>query len=142
LDVLLFHAVADMAVASTDLVCDGFVTMANGKDSQTVCDDETEVVFQVGQDNLPDQLPAIIATDVEACNGVIHIVDNVMLPDGTFPDLTEAPVADPTEAPVAGPTEAPVADPTEAPVDAPVEECSTIGMYAPANLPTDVVHPT
>jgi hypothetical protein len=91
LDVLLFHAVADTALASNDLVCDGFVTMANGKDSQTVCDDETDMIFQVGEDNLPDLLPAIVVSDVPACNGVIHVVDNVMLPDGTFPDPTEGP---------------------------------------------------
>ncbi|KAL3917851.1 MAG: hypothetical protein SGILL_004519 [Bacillariaceae sp.] len=108
LDVLLFHAVAETAVASTDLVCDGFVTMANGKDSQTICDEEAGTIFQVGEDNLPDLLPQIIATDIEACNGLIHVVDNVMLPDGTFPDPTESPVEDPTESPVEGPPGDPV----------------------------------
>jgi uncharacterized surface protein with fasciclin (FAS1) repeats len=36
-DVLLFHAVPDVAVKSSDLKCGGLVEMANGKDSRTIC---------------------------------------------------------------------------------------------------------
>jgi uncharacterized surface protein with fasciclin (FAS1) repeats len=104
-DVLLFHAVADVAVTSSDLLCgvvadDNLVTMANGKDSRTVCQMGVPT-YQKGAGNGPENLPAIVGPDVFACNGVVHVVDNVLL-----------------SASVSGP-------PAE--TDPPVVECQTIG---------------
>ena len=77
-DILLFHAVADRAVFSSDLECTQLIEMANGEDSRTVCSDGK--IHQKGAGNPRDNMPEIIATDIEACNGVIHIVSEVMLP--------------------------------------------------------------
>lgn len=76
-NVLLYHVVLE-EVLSSDLECGGLVTMANERDTRTVCKDK--MIFQVGSGNSADDLPQIIATDIIACNGVIHVVDEVILP--------------------------------------------------------------
>lgn len=76
-DILLFHAV-EGEVFSTDLECTARVKMANGDESRTVC--RRGSVFQKGAGNPRNDMPEIISADIEACNGVIHVVDEVMLP--------------------------------------------------------------
>lgn len=83
--VLLYHAV-DGVVFSTDLVCEADVTMLNGLTTTTECDGDGGI-FQVGGGNSALNAPRIIAVDIEACNGVIHVVDNVILP--AAPEETE-----------------------------------------------------
>lgn len=85
LDILLFHAVNGTALSTSDLECEGFITMVNGVESQTVCDEDGNI-FQVGAGNSEDMLPQIILPDVPACNGIIHAVDNVLLPGADVPD--------------------------------------------------------
>jgi len=77
-NVLLFHAVAGRKVYSGDLKCQTKIEMANGKDSRTVC--QGNGVFQKGAGNPRQDMPRIISTDIEACNGLIHVVNGVMLP--------------------------------------------------------------
>jgi len=142
LDVLLYHVV-DESLNSTDLNCEpgeNLVEMLNGKNSRTICDGDA--IYQKGDGNLREDMPQIIAADIEACNGVVHVVDKVLIPPnflgGSTPSeapVTEAPAtASPgTEAPAtASPgTEAPVtASPgTEAP-DPPTAECQSIAEQA------------
>mmetsp|Transcript_15879 Transcript_15879/g.39437 ORF Transcript_15879/g.39437 Transcript_15879/m.39437 type:complete len:205 (-) Transcript_15879:14-628(-) len=88
-DLLLFHAVPDMALSSADLLCKGTVTMANGKDSRTKCDNNSNpsIFYQTGADNVETD-PEIVQADIAACNGsIVHIIDNVMLPAGFLPDV-------------------------------------------------------
>jgi transforming growth factor-beta-induced protein len=84
LDVLLFHVVANEVLDSNSLICGDLVEMANGKESRTKCDDGT-LTYQSGGDNIDGLEPAFVQVDIIACNGVIHVVDNVMLPSGTLP---------------------------------------------------------
>ena len=77
-NILLFHAVADEVILSSDLECTGLIEMANGNESRTVCRDGS--TFQKGAGNSRDAMPEIVTADVEACNGVIHVVSQVMLP--------------------------------------------------------------
>ena len=79
-NVLLFHAVVGKAIYSTDLHCTALTEMANGRDSRTVCQRVAQKIYQKGAGNSRDKMPEIIAADVEACNGVIHVVSEVMLP--------------------------------------------------------------
>ncbi|GAX24129.1 hypothetical protein FisN_9Hh382 [Fistulifera solaris] len=76
-DVLLFHAVSG-EVLSTDLKCTERVEMANKKDSRTVCRGDT--IYQKGAGNPRSDMPAIVDVDIEACNGYIHVISEVMLP--------------------------------------------------------------
>lgn len=52
--------------------------MTNGKYTRTIC--RGDHIFQKGSGNTKDDKPEIIGIDVEACNGVIHVVDEVILP--------------------------------------------------------------
>jgi uncharacterized surface protein with fasciclin (FAS1) repeats len=77
-DILLFHAVAGKKVYSKDLECTHTIEMANGKESRTVC--RGKGVFQKGAGNPRKNMPRITSTDIEACNGLIHVINGVMLP--------------------------------------------------------------
>lgn len=77
-DILLFHAVAGKEVYRKDLVCQGLLEMANGVDSRTVCDGPER--YQKGAGNPEGRVPYLIESDIPACNGIIHKVDDVMLP--------------------------------------------------------------
>jgi hypothetical protein len=76
--VLLYH-VADGEVSVVDLVCESEVEMINGLFTETQCLDDGSI-FQVGTGNTALNAPRIIQVDIEACNGVIHVIDNVILP--------------------------------------------------------------
>lgn len=52
--------------------------MANGKISRTICAGVD--IFQKGAGNPRDTMPQIVETDIEACNGVVHVVNQAMLP--------------------------------------------------------------
>jgi uncharacterized surface protein with fasciclin (FAS1) repeats len=54
------------------------IEMTTGRDSRTICEDGS--TYQKGEGNSDDERPEIISQDIEACNGVIHIVNEVMLP--------------------------------------------------------------
>ena len=81
-NVLLFHAVADKTVYSSDLHCTETVEMANGVDSRTVC--KGGKIYQKGGGNSRDAMPEIVTADIKACNGVVHVVSEVMLPPKIF----------------------------------------------------------
>ena len=102
-DILLFHTVQGVRVPSAGLFCNSFLTMANGERSQTLCNDQSIASFQIGEENTVN--PAIIDRDVAACNGVIHVLDGVMLPGGIFPSAM--PSGMPSLVPSSGPTAAP-----------------------------------
>lgn len=88
-DLLAFHTVAG-GLAKSNLVCKELVQMANGKDSRTTCDNNKNPsrFYQRGSDNIDSALPEIIDADIVACNGIIHAVNNVMLPSGFLPDVS------------------------------------------------------
>ena len=77
-DILLFHVVSNKVIFEDDLECTHVTHMANGKDSRHVCVGGD--VFQKGGGNPRSDMPKIVNTDIGACNGVIHVVDEVMLP--------------------------------------------------------------
>jgi len=93
-NILLYHAVADAKILADDLVCDTNVMMANSEETKTVCINNE--IFQVGNGN-SDPLPKIIAKDGISCNGIVHAIDQVMLPGEDLP-ATDAPTLAPTNA--------------------------------------------
>eukprot|EP00535_Pseudo-nitzschia_heimii_P001572 CAMPEP_0197186456 /NCGR_PEP_ID=MMETSP1423-20130617/13964_1 /TAXON_ID=476441 /ORGANISM="Pseudo-nitzschia heimii, Strain UNC1101" /LENGTH=211 /DNA_ID=CAMNT_0042637783 /DNA_START=40 /DNA_END=675 /DNA_ORIENTATION=- len=71
-------------IATDDLECvagRNRLRMVNGKESRTICEEKIPV-FQKGGGNSDEKKPIIIKSDIEACNGVVHMVDTVMLPGG------------------------------------------------------------
>jgi len=82
-ELLLFHLVGDnQALAASELPCvagSNLITMANGENSRTQCEKKTIPVSQRGQYNDKTNPPKIIRSDIQACNGIVHIIDQVML---------------------------------------------------------------
>eukprot|EP00529_Nitzschia_sp_RCC80_P022801 CAMPEP_0113461128 /NCGR_PEP_ID=MMETSP0014_2-20120614/11374_1 /TAXON_ID=2857 /ORGANISM="Nitzschia sp." /LENGTH=489 /DNA_ID=CAMNT_0000352865 /DNA_START=171 /DNA_END=1640 /DNA_ORIENTATION=+ /assembly_acc=CAM_ASM_000159 len=83
-DIILFHTVSGQSIFSDDLVCQrpGLLTeMTNGQNTRTLCTDNDTLKYQKGQGNgNPPDAPLIVSADIPACNGVIHVIDRVLLP--------------------------------------------------------------
>jgi transforming growth factor-beta-induced protein len=84
-DILLFHVVVGDVIKFNDLKCNRRITMANGETTKTVCSSHRLDPFgkaQKGPGNPDHYLPVIVIKDVEACNGIAHVIDEVILPGG------------------------------------------------------------
>lgn len=95
-ELLTFHvAAASEAIMSSDLICKETLEMGNNKNSRTVCDNNQNPTTkaQRGADNVDEASPTLIQADYPVCNGVVHIIDNVMLPSGWLPDFPVEPSA-------------------------------------------------
>jgi len=86
---LLFHVIENQELTFDDLVCTEKVLMYNGKHSRTKCEynllesarPRTPIKHQNGSgNNKMGNKPVIIRSNVPACNGIIHIVDSLLLP--------------------------------------------------------------
>lgn len=75
---ILLHHIVDREVYSDQLRCNGKVKMANRKKTRTICVGES--VFQAGKGNDWYVMPEIVSFDMDACNGVIHAVNELILP--------------------------------------------------------------
>lgn len=90
-DLLLYHVVADNAeISSDDLVCRSLVPMANGDVTKTSCHRASDRVFQIGRGNVErhqrvSSYPELVGEQGDACNGIVHAVDNVILPKSVTP---------------------------------------------------------
>jgi transforming growth factor-beta-induced protein len=93
IDILLFH-VTSGTTTFDELICFSSLLMANDQFTFTDCLKEGNK-FQVGPGNTPDHKPEIIVPDIFLCNGIVHVVDNVILP------------AVPTDMPSAAPSPGP-----------------------------------
>ncbi len=105
--ILLYHVVAGKLMAA-DLVDGQEIVTLQGAPLTISLSDEGAMVNDAN----------IIATDIEASNGVIHVIDAVLVPP-----LEEAVAAAEAEATPA-PTEEPVAEATPAPTEEPVAEAT------------------
>eukprot|EP00532_Pseudo-nitzschia_australis_P003110 CAMPEP_0168185936 /NCGR_PEP_ID=MMETSP0139_2-20121125/14131_1 /TAXON_ID=44445 /ORGANISM="Pseudo-nitzschia australis, Strain 10249 10 AB" /LENGTH=370 /DNA_ID=CAMNT_0008107843 /DNA_START=197 /DNA_END=1309 /DNA_ORIENTATION=+ len=149
-DLVLFHVVPGVALTSDLLPCQAGVNlleMANGHDSRTKCEGGIPT-FQKGPLNSKADPPQIIDADIAACNGVVHILDKVMLYEELpypMPELfTETGTEEPTDAKItkeiavtAVPTEASTLEEPEEVPDQETEEeskeCQTIADFACSN---------
>ncbi len=84
MDIISFHVIQFEVLTYDDLICKETVVMSNGEDSRTKCDkdDETGEKFKIqkGAGQLEGMLPRLTMPNIETCNGIIHKIDNVMLP--------------------------------------------------------------
>jgi len=76
--VLLYHTVKGREVLSKQLVCRERIQMTNMKDTRTVCIGDK--VIQNGGGNSDNNRPEIVRFDIKACNGIVHVVNQVILP--------------------------------------------------------------
>lgn len=102
-NLILLHTIVGFTpICAEDLRCANIMYMANGQNSKTACsfddgppqgDDATgedgevpTAYYQKGRGNGSSKgnMPKIIAPDVRAKNGVLHIVDNVILQKDTL----------------------------------------------------------
>jgi len=84
-DIVKFHFHEGESIKVKDLECSGLIKMTNGDDSRTKCEDGKRYQKGAGNNALEDlsMLPMIIKneSDMEACNGIVHTIDTVMLPN-------------------------------------------------------------
>jgi len=104
-NLILLHTIVGFTpICAEDLRCANIMYMANGQNSKTACSfaddgapqgddatgepgEEPTAIFQKGRGNGSSKgnMPKIIAPDQRAKNGVLHIVDNVILQKDTLP---------------------------------------------------------
>jgi uncharacterized surface protein with fasciclin (FAS1) repeats len=82
-DLLEYHMVFRSELKSTDIDCSletlPPLRMANGDITNIQC--VLDAIFVVGSGNIGDELPRITEADIKTCNGVVHVLDEVILPD-------------------------------------------------------------
>mmetsp|Transcript_24259 Transcript_24259/g.57455 ORF Transcript_24259/g.57455 Transcript_24259/m.57455 type:complete len:178 (-) Transcript_24259:1254-1787(-) len=111
--------------------------MAHGTDSRTIC--RGDYIYQKGGGNDPAPFaPEIVASDVDTCNGIIHVVDRVMFwtePEelGLPPPTKTTPAPTETETLSTEPTLAPTISDTLEPSSSPSTEIQTLD---PSSSPT------
>ena len=97
--VLTYHVVDGAVPAATVVTLDSATTL-NGADVSIAVDGDAVV--------LNDSVN-VVTTDITACNGVIHVIDGVLLPPAEEAPTTEAPATDDTLAATGPSTETSVA---------------------------------
>jgi len=83
INVLQYHLVNNK-IMSTDLTCNAPVDMMNSEQTTTLCgmNGADKQFYQVGTGVSPgvSSFPKIVSPDIETCFGVIHVVDQVLVP--------------------------------------------------------------
>lgn len=65
-----------------DLICTGTVETMNGQESRTKCAMKGAEKYQTGRGNIDlETMPKIVEADISVCNGVIHGMDHMLLPN-------------------------------------------------------------
>lgn len=80
--ILKYH-ISETILFESDLECGRKIDTLRGYDSiddftTTTCG--LESIYQMGNGNDNNDCPEIVATDIVTCNGVVHVVDKVILP--------------------------------------------------------------
>ena len=80
--VLSYHVISTKTDPFTyaNLECGSTTRTINGESTRTKCSDADEK-FQTGPKQMDGKIPKIILPNINVCNGVIHAVDNVLLPN-------------------------------------------------------------
>ncbi len=107
-----------------------------------------ELSFTVDGESVKVNDANVITTDVFATNGVIHVIDSVLVPPSIEADAAGAPsaeataepaaeaTAEPTEEPTAEATVEPAAEPTAVPTEEPAPEATAAPTEEPVAEPT------
>lgn len=82
-NILSYHVAPDQALGSMDLECDTKLRMFNNGNTTTECrntNNDVRQLFQVGAGNAVGNLPEMIDMDIIACNGILHVISDIILP--------------------------------------------------------------
>ncbi len=116
-DILLNHVVEGEMMEADIAEMDGEIIA-------TLLDGGEIVISVTGDGVILNNSAAVVMTDVIASNGVIHVIDNVLLVEEEL---------EPTEAP----TEEPTTEPTEAPTEEPEEASASASLVSRVCMVTD-----
>ena len=95
-EIMLYHTIQDQVLAEADLPCvegENLITMTNGRDVRSLCKLRQPTWLKGAGNSCKDRdrivtsrterwctaSPQIISTDVEVCNGIVHVLDGVLL---------------------------------------------------------------
>lgn len=134
-DLVEVHIHEDGIVDGDDLEdrCGELLLMLNGEETRTKCENYGPKLFQKGSGNSNDETPRIVAYDIEACNGVMHIVNRVILPSLS---PTHKPTPHPAHGPTHNPTRKPTPHPEHDPTRYPTKEPTRHPTHDPTRYPT------
>ena len=80
--IMKFHVLEGEIMTFDDLICTGTVETMNGQESRTKCAMKGAEKYQTGRGNSAlGTMPKIVEADISVCNGVIHGMDNLLLPN-------------------------------------------------------------
>ena len=79
-DILLYHVLPGAVYEAEQVLNSDFIFMAN----------DVRVKFTVDEGNVFINDAQIIVTDVEASNGIIHVIDTVLVPPGSIVEVAQA----------------------------------------------------
>merc|ERR1711935_80437 len=80
---LLFHEVKDQTLTMSDLNCDAgdnLIEMGSGQATRTICSKDRPIGQKGGGNDPP---PYYVSDPIVGCNGVVQMVDQVLLPPST-----------------------------------------------------------
>ena len=85
-DLLLFQMIETSVIEISDMRCEEWIMMADGGYSYTHCRGLDK--YQIGPGNgfkdsiiLLRDSPIVLREDIGACNGIVHTIDTVLLPN-------------------------------------------------------------
>jgi len=79
-DILLFHTIPEERLRKAKLRCNDKILMGNGKKSRTVCRYGKKFQRGRGNERKLKAMPEIVIKNIPTCNGLVHAIDNLMLP--------------------------------------------------------------
>jgi len=141
-ELLLVHIHEDDVIYRDELEdsCTNLLEMANGDKTRTICENNGNKIYQKGPGNSGDDIPRIVSFDIDSCNGVIHVVDRVILPSNFQEPQTHTPTLwatyDHTSYPVHKPTSYPIHKPTSPPTRKPTSRPTHKPTSYPVHTPT------
>ncbi|MEC8328561.1 MAG: fasciclin domain-containing protein [Pseudomonadota bacterium] len=131
-NVLLYHVIADAKVMS-----DGAVAVANSENNKVTMANTQMAALSLSGSDLYINSSKVSAANVEASNGVIHVVDQVILP----PSMKGEPTQNIVEVAVNNPNFSTLVSALQAAnlVDALADETKSYTVFAPTNAAFDKI---
>ena len=94
-DILLVHVTREGVFDTNDLICgEQITTFLTGQNTTTVCTTSFTGKAQVGAGQTPNRTPEIIRPSINVSNGIIQVINNVIIPAEVTDTPTKSPIDD------------------------------------------------